>query len=209
MAGRRPNQSNTVERVRYYLPRGSVWHQLLQQPLPERHDFSYNLAGDHVLNRIQLPDLALHRDVLELFLTTPHASRIQPPYAFRPSDFHGWDILYDSTLLPCIDSNGEVTDGEHRILGHIISAPASREAPPYLQLALAQLSLTDFSLHSQADSFVTNPWSPTYQDPPDLATPGSSSANDNRAETVVTPNSTDTNLSTVYDKNFDVGVSPL
>jgi hypothetical protein len=152
--------------------------------------------------------------MLELFLGTPRAARICPPYVFRPADAHGWAILNDASLLPTVDGFGLVTDGERRVLGQILGAAFPAQAS--MLFPLNQFSSMDLGHPSPADSFVTNPWTPTSQQPPNLASPGSTKASlESKAETAVArsevskkPEETNRYL-LVYDRNFDVGVSPL
>ena len=210
MAARRRNPSMTPEQ--YWSPRGSISEQLRRQPRPDRHDYSFTMPPQ--LDFTTWPDLPLHSDMLELFLRTPHATRIYPPYVFRPADAHGWAIINDASLLPTLDSFGLVTDGERRVLGQIFGAGFPAQAS--MLFPLNQFSPMDLGHPSPADSFVTNPWTPSPQQPPNLASPGSTKASiESRAETVVArsevskkPEQTNRYLS-VYDRNFDVGVSPL
>lgn len=210
MAGRRRNSSIAPEQ--YWSPRGSISQQLRCQPRPDRHDYSSTLPPH--LDFTTWPDLPLHSDMLELFLGTPHAARICPPYVFRPADAHGWAILNDASLLPTVDGFGLVTDGERRVLGQILGAAFPVQAS--MLFPLNQFSSMDLGHPSPADSFVTNPWTPTSQQPPNLASPGSTKASlESKAETAVArsevskkPEETNRYL-LVYDRNFDVGVSPL
>jgi hypothetical protein len=220
MAGRPPNDRNRDADLEFFSPRGSIHYQLQQQPQPERHDYSYYLPGDHALNRAPLPDLDLHPDMFALFQTTRQASRIHPPYAFRPADAYGWGILNDPALLPCLDSYGGVTDGDQRVLGRIVSNPQPRVVTREVLLQLAQLANMTLGLPYSAGSFAAHPWQyhpwkehpwkrHPWQLPRYLAYPGSDSANDSQAKTVVAQSYTGTDHFPVYDRNFDVGVTPL
>jgi hypothetical protein len=212
MAGRPRNDSDTPEQ--YWSPRGSISWQLLKQPGSARHEYSRNMPTHLDLN--QWPDVHLHSDMLELFLTTPHAARIYPPYMVQPADAHGWAILNDATLLPTIDAFGLLTDGEGRMLGQVIGAGFPIQAP--MLLPSNQFSSIDLGGLSPGETFTTNPWSPSRQQPLNLASPAPTNASlFSRAETVVAHSDTytDPNPGTnycyflVYDRNFDVGVSPL
>jgi hypothetical protein len=210
MAGRRRDSSITPEQ--YWNPRGSISEQLRRQPRPDRHDYSSTLPPH--LDFTTWPDLPLHPDMLELFLRTPHATCIYPPFVFRPADAHGWAILNDASLLPSVTGFGLVTDGEGRVLGQIFGAGFPAQAS--MLYTMNQFSSMDLGHPSPGDSFITNPWTPSSQQPPDLASPGSTKASlESEAETTVArsevskkPEQTDRYL-LVYDRNFDVGVTPL
>jgi hypothetical protein len=210
--------------TQYWSPRRSIAQQLLNQSRPDRHDYSYNQPISPLpnLNPIQYPDLPLPPDLLKLFITTPYASLIQPPYWFRASDPHGWFIVKDSSLLPTLDCNGAVTDGGGRYLGHVVSDATewlqggplkARISSPLYQVASAELG--NLNPPSPADSVVTNPWSPSRQQPVNLATPASTSATipsgtDTmvaRSDSVYSNTDADITFSPVCDRKFDLGVA--
>ena len=213
MAGRPRNESNA--QIQYWSPRGPISQQLLSQPRPDRHEYSYNQASYANPNPSSTlyPDLPLHKDVLELFQATTHATFIHPPYYFQPADPHGWYILNDCSLLPTIDSYGQVTDGEGRILGQIRGTNTTAPMPSPLY-QFSSMDLGNLGQPSSAERFLTNPYSYPRQQPPNHATPASTSASfASRAETLVAQSDSEhseanTNQNPVCDRKFDVGVAP-
>lgn len=203
--------------TQFWSPRGSIARQLLNQPRPNRHEYSYNQP----LLGIVYPDLPLHPDMLEVFQETPYAALLRPPYTFRPVDSHGWFIINDSSLLPTFESEGQVTDGEGRYLGQVVgdatalleraSLRAGITSPLYQS---SSMELGNRSEPSSAGSFMTNPWPNSREQPSNLATPGSPRASfASRSETLVARSDSgcsnteaDSHVPPVCDRKFDVGV---
>ena len=207
----------------YWSPRGSISQQLLGQPRPDRHNYSYHQPNRRLQNLCpnQYPDLPLHPDLLRLFKATPYAALIQPPYRFRAADPHGWYIINDSSLLPTLESRGGVTDGRGRYLGQVVGDATERLEAASLRAGItspiyefSSADLGNFDAPSPADPFEVNTWSPSGQQPSNLATPVSINATlASGAETlVVDANSgcsnadADSQSPPVCDRKFDLGV---
>jgi hypothetical protein len=208
-------RADSDARQQYWGPRGSIFQQLLRQPRPGRHDYSLNLAP-LPLSLIPYSDLPLHPDMLDLFRSTPHAARIHPPYVFRPADAHGWAILNDASLLPTVDDFGLVTDGGGRILGQVLGGGFPAAPSQNLPILIDHFSTMYPGNPLPPETLAINPWSPSRQQPSNFASPKSTIASlASRAETAVESSNESKEANAnhsylpVYDRNFDVGVSPL